>query len=86
MDGRLLARAKVKGKIRERIERCIAQGIYFCSNEFKFLFLLYHVSIEKRFLNLREQLKKYFLASEVQGLRWEGSENSLIVLAGFNHG
>jgi hypothetical protein len=35
---------------------------------------------------LKEQLKRHFLASEVQRLRYEGSENSLLVLSGFNHG
>jgi hypothetical protein len=69
-----------------RLRECFERNIYFVSNSFKFLYILYEVSIEKRYENLKEMLKKYFLASEVQKLRYESNLKNLVVLSGFNHG
>lgn len=37
--------------------------MYVSSNEFKFLYILFHMCIEKRLEGTKDNLKKYFLSS-----------------------
>jgi hypothetical protein len=83
---RLIQRHKLKRGIRSRLDECFSKEVYFNSNEFKFLFILYEVTIERRIARLKQILKERFLASEVQRFRQENKSKNLVILSGFNHG
>lgn len=85
IEEKLLIRHKHKIKVRECIEVCLNSKLYVYSSEFKFLLLLFSVSMEKRPEALRLRLKKLFFSTAARKLE-TGTPLAAAVLKGFTNG